>query len=152
MNGIKMERHNGKLSFYVGYVSEETALEMAMQIASLLSDESNLKLAESCVRPEARQGLHEYTQGERDARFCTSDPVQDLFDQLFMQCLDHAPEYANFIKAAEEQHAKNLATIEELKRRLHECSMCTVQDGQWSEFAPDCRCGRCTACVARRSK
>ncbi len=62
--------------------------------------------------------LQEYIKAERDARFCTSDAVQDLFDQLFMQCMDCVPEYANFIKAAEEQHAKNLATIAELRSAL----------------------------------
>lgn len=39
MSGIKIDRHNGKLRVYgasVGYVSEETALEMAIQFALML--------------------------------------------------------------------------------------------------------------------
>lgn len=64
------------------------------------------------------EGMRAYVKGEREARFCTSDAIQDLLDQLFMQCLDHVPEYANFIKAAEEQHAATQCTIAELKASL----------------------------------
>lgn len=86
--------------------------------------EAKLKELEAEVEAEkgamrsAIEGMRAYVKGEREARFCTSDAIQDLLDQLFMQCLDHAPEYANFIKAAEEQHAATQGTIAELRANL----------------------------------
>lgn len=79
--------------------------------------EAEVEAEEGAIRA-AIEGMRAYLKGEREARFCTSDAVQDLLDQLLMQCFDHVPEYANFIRAAEEQHAATQGTIAELRSNL----------------------------------
>lgn len=105
------------------------------KLAQLL--EANIKKLEAEVETEkgamrsAIEGMRAYVKGEREACFCTSDAIQDLLDQLFMQCLDHAPEYANFIKAAEEQHAATQGAIAELRSALEKRATEVAQLQTW---------------------